>query len=81
MTPGEYLRFVRLGRGLSFRELAKRSRLDAGTLCDVEKGRKTLLVSSWKRVAKVIGPQFDMRCVVCNHCNQALRPEDPDVRR
>ena len=55
LTLGRFLSSWRLSEGLSQKEFAKKLRMSAANLCDIEKGRKGVSLFKVTEIAKKIG--------------------------
>lgn len=55
MTVGEFLRSWRLSEELSQKAFAKKLKLSAANLCDIEKGRKGVSPEKAHEIAKILG--------------------------
>ena len=55
LTLGRFIASWRLSEGLSQKEFAKKLRMSAANLCDIEKGRKGVSIFKATEIAKAIG--------------------------
>jgi transcriptional regulator with XRE-family HTH domain len=55
LTLGEFLRSWRMTEDLSQRQFAKKLKMSAANLCDVEKGRKGMSPLKAQEIAKILG--------------------------
>lgn len=55
MTVGEFLRSWRLSEELSQRDFAKKIKISAANLCDIEKGRKGVSPEKAEEIARILG--------------------------
>ena len=55
LTVGEFLRSWRLSEELSQKEFAKKLKISAANLCDIEKGRKGVSPEKADEIARILG--------------------------
>jgi transcriptional regulator with XRE-family HTH domain len=55
MTVGEFLRSWRLSEEISQKQFAKKLKISAANLCDIEKGRKAVSPEKAEEIAHILG--------------------------
>lgn len=69
---GEEMREARKGMGLSLRELARRVKLSAMYLCDIELGRRYPSVRSQVKISHIL--HVNLEIPTCPTCKRILTP-------